>query len=84
MTAIELDRRSLISAAKKGEINVTFKKKDGTTRKMRCTLNNELAPEVATMDKLGGDQRGVLTVFDLDVKGFRSFRLDSLKSAKAA
>jgi len=59
---------------------VTFTKKDGTTREMRCTKNSDLIPA----DKL---PKGVtrnktstaVTVFDLDNQDWRSFLPESVQ-----
>jgi hypothetical protein len=65
-------------------VHVQFKKvKDGEIRNMRCTLVEDLIPEsqkpktVAYADDMGYNQ-DIIKVFDLDVDGWRSFRVDSV------
>lgn len=61
-------------------VNVTFTKKDGTLREMRCTKNLDLVPN----DKL---PKGVartkastsVTAFDLDKQEWRSFLPESVQ-----
>ena len=65
---------------------VTFTKKDGTERKMKCTLSEDLIPldHRPTNDgtpriKLNDT---VLPVFDLDNQGWRSFAISSIKDVQ--
>ena len=59
---------------------------DNTTRTMNCTLREDLLPKlnitgmVAESNNTRKDNDQVMVVWDLDKKGWRSFRLDSLKS----
>lgn len=64
-----------------GIANVTFVKKDGTERKMLCTLMPSELPaqtdlEEAVQKKTPNPE--VLAVWDLENKGWRSFRYDSV------
>jgi len=62
-------------------ITVTFTKKDGTKRDMRCTLINDYLPN--QMDIKEAESKSnpdVLAVWDLDKNAWRSFRLDSIIS----
>lgn len=57
-----------------------FTKVDGSKRRMRCTLREDLLPdreEVESKKKTPGTNQ---VVWDLDAKGWRSFRLDSVES----
>jgi hypothetical protein len=64
-----------------GIANVTFVKKDGTERKLLCTLLPSELPaqtdlEEAVQKKTPNPE--VLAVWDLENKGWRSFRYDSV------
>lgn len=64
-----------------GIANVTFLKKDGTERKLLCTLLPSELPaqtdlEEAVQKKTPNPE--VLVVWDLENKGWRSFRYDSV------
>lgn len=64
-----------------GIANVSFMKKDGTQRNLLCTLlPSELPPqtdlEEAVQKKTPNPE--VLAVWDLENKGWRSFRYDSV------
>ena len=65
-----------------GEIEVKFEKVDGTERTMRCTLHPELIPDAmmpkGDMDPQPTENLDIMKVFDIEVKQWRSFRLDNL------
>lgn len=71
-----------------GVVDVEFVKKDGTLRKMRCTINHEfMPPHVVEEEKQKlkeNKQRKVSLeaqpVYDLEAQGWRSFRWDSVKT----
>jgi hypothetical protein len=70
------------------EVTVTFTKKDGTERVMKCTLNPELLPEVEpkaiTEDKKPRKESTTsMRVFDLEKKEWRSFTIKSIKNISA-
>jgi len=63
------------------EVLVEFTKKDGTIRKMRCTKNPSLIPVEATPKGTGKQKVDTtVSVYDTEVKGWRSFAKDSLIS----
>jgi len=65
---------------------VTFTKKDGTERKMRCTLAESKIPTdklPKTESEAGSQTTGpAVRVFDLDVQEWRSFRWDSVNKVE--
>jgi len=62
------------------EADVTFTKKDGTERKMRCTLAKSKIPTEKTPKNTGKSKSDdALAVFDLEKNDWRSFRWDSVK-----
>lgn len=80
------DKYELQEKLYNGVVTVTFTKKDGTIREMNCTLNPEYLPETPVLLREEGYGRKVseevLAVWDTDVGGWRSFRLDSVSSVK--
>ena len=58
-------------------IEVTFIKKDGSERIMKCTLKEEYLPEIVGVERKKNEES--LAVFDLDMEDWRSFRWDSIK-----
>lgn len=66
-------------------VNVVFTKKDGTERSMKCTLRENLLPKQEIKEdtdpkKERKENPDVLAVYDLEAKGWRSFRIDSVKT----
>lgn len=60
--------------------SITFTKKDGTTRKMKCTRNIALVPE--EFRPKGGDAEagtGAIRAFDLEKNEWRSFLPESVQ-----
>ena len=62
------------------ETTITFIKKDGTERKMLCTLMEDKIPSEKTPKNSGKAQsEESIAVFDLEKEDWRSFRFDSVK-----
>jgi hypothetical protein len=62
-------------------LRVTFIKKDGTERVMKCTRSLGMIP--TEFHPKGGERKqseDIFPVFDLSIQGWRSFRLDSIIS----
>lgn len=77
----DTQRNELLDSLQESYVYVNFVKKDGTERRMRCTLSEDLIP--ADKAPKGSDRKvnaEVLPVFDLDVGDWRSFRIDSITS----
>lgn len=78
-------REELLEDLHEGIVKVTFTKKDGTERVMNCTLVPSYLPTAYQTDvREETDKKvneNVLAVWDIDVSGWRSFRLDSVKIA---
>jgi len=70
-------------ALQSGEVVINFIKKDGTNRIMRCTTKPTIIPEEFTPKGTKAASDEVQSVFDLDENHWKSFRWDSLVSAKA-
>lgn len=71
----------LKNALHNGVVQVMFIKKDGTERKMRCTLKADLLPAQTDLEEAVQKKTpnpDVLAVWDLEAAGWRSFRFDSI------
>lgn len=69
--------RSVLQTSK--EVVILFTKKDGTERKMKCTLMPELLPERTITETTRKQSTTNIAVYDLEAKGWRSFTLKSVK-----
>ena len=72
-------REKVVTILQSGICTVVFTKKDGTQRTMRCTLNDKHLPAV---DRHSEQQRSAeaLSVWELDLDSWRSFRFDRLQA----
>ena len=67
-----------------GICEMTFTKKDGTLRSMKCTLAEWLVPQVETKNptpRVIAENDNLVKVYDLEKQGWRSFNIDSVISA---
>lgn len=69
-----------------GPTTIVFTKKDGTERTMTCTTKSELVPAESIVEGVEKKEKKVneevIPVYDLDAKGWRSFRWDSVKQVR--
>jgi hypothetical protein len=81
-----MTRDELMTTLKENVAVVSFTKKDGTEREMRCTLQESMLPPVflngteQMEQKVRKQNPDVVSVWDLDKSAWRSFRLDSVKT----
>lgn len=71
----------LLSLLRSEIVELTFTKKDGTERIMKCTLAEQKIPSEHVpkgTERAKSDE--AVAVFDLENQGWRSFRWDSLKN----
>ena len=75
----EIFRKWLISHLKYGPVTVYFTKKDGTERKMDCTLKEEnIVQYEKKTERVKTLNEETCPVFDLEKNEWRSFRYDAL------
>lgn len=62
-------------------VTVTFTKKDGTERVMKCTLDPKLLPTPTLTENKTERKKpeNVMAVYDVEAKGWRSFSVKSVK-----
>ena len=69
-----------------GPITVTFTKKDGTERVMKCTTNPTYImfkdPAILESKKERKVNEDVMPVYDMESKAWKSFRWDSVKQVR--
>ena len=76
---MEITKQTLKDLLKRKVVQITFKKKDGTERVMKCTLQEDLVPiyEKKT-ERVRKQNDETLAVWDLEKEAFRSFLVDSV------
>jgi uncharacterized protein YndB with AHSA1/START domain len=79
---MKYDYNDLVARLQREELEVTFEKVDGTTRRMRCTLIPSFLPEEYRnkAPMLTETTPLAISVWDLDNSGWRSFRVDSIRN----
>lgn len=80
-------RQDILNLLHENVCEVIFTKTDGSERHMACTLLKEYMPEVSAMDvhvpepkKERKKNNEVISVWDVDAKGWRGFRVDSVQT----
>jgi hypothetical protein len=63
------------------KVTVVFEKKDGTLRTMLCTLK-DVPPYERKTETVRAENEEVLSVFDLEISEWRSFRIDSVREIR--
>ena len=74
------EKNWLLTLLRERAVNITFTKKDGSERKMSCTLSELKIPSEKmpkSTEKTKNNE--VVPVFDIENNGWRSFRWDSIK-----
>ena len=75
----EVFRKWLISHLKFGPVTIYFTKKDGTERKMDCTLKEEnIVQYEKKTERVKTLNEETCPVFDLEKNEWRSFRYDAI------
>jgi len=77
-------RKDLQEQLINGALEVTFTKINGDKRVMNCTLNSAVVPqtEKTTETKKKKLDENLLSVWDTDANGWRSFKIDSIIGVK--
>lgn len=77
-----MDRSELVALLHKGVVEVKFfKRSDGSTRNMKCTLHGSLMPPAPPKDPLKASRplpAHLILVWDVEKDALRSFALDDL------
>lgn len=76
-------KENLIDMLRNNIVTVTFTKVNGEERTMKCTLMAEYVPNAPSNNGqvlLQESESKAVSVWDTEVNGWRSFRIDSVKS----
>jgi hypothetical protein len=82
------DREEMVKLLKRGAVDITFTKVDGSLRTMRSTLNPaHMPPQMKNEDLEAAETHrkenpDVLPVWSINDLGWRSFRLENILSAQ--
>ena len=75
-----ITKQKLKDLLKQNIVSISFKKIDGTDRKMLCSLKEDILPVIESKEltKKKAENENILPVWDIEKNAFRSFRIDSL------
>jgi hypothetical protein len=75
-----IEKEKLKNILKQNVVSISFKKLDGSDRKMICSLKEDILPVIESKEptKKKTENENVLPVWDIEKNAFRSFRIDSL------
>jgi len=74
-----MDKEILLETLRKEIITLKFTKTDGSERIMKCTLRDDyLVKEEKKTDRVKKPNDNVISVWDVEWNGWRSFKYDSL------
>ena len=75
-------RNWISGVLKETVVTVTFTKKDGSERVMKCTLDPDVLPKVEITEnkKEKAVPENSLAVYDIEARGWRSFIIKSVKT----
>jgi len=81
---MKYDRDTVLNDLRKNVVEVTFTKVDGTPRVMRCSLEPQYLPKsyLEEQDKereFHRENPDVISAWDIQKGGWRSFRIDSIQ-----
>lgn len=76
-----MNKESMINLLRENKISVSFTKVDGTPRDMLCTLDESILPKIENKtDDSRQRNQDLISVWDLEANGWRSFRISSVNS----
>lgn len=80
-TSTENFKTMITEVLRKGYHEIVFEKLNGEQRSMKATIDAELIPNENTTEKKREKKKNpdICEVYDIEAKGWRSFRWDNLK-----
>ena len=76
-------RDNITQVLRNGTADVTFTKKDGTERVMKCTLQEDIAvPYEKKTDRTREGKANILPVWDLEADAWKSINIDTVKDVR--
>ena len=78
-TSLDKSKESLQELLRNTVAVVTFTKKDGTERVMKCTLNQDIAiPHERKTDRVKEPKEDILPVWDIEASAWRSITIPNI------
>jgi len=81
MTGTKFEYENVVNTLRDGIVKLSFVKvKDGQVRNMRATLSEKFIPDAQKPTTEVKKNEETVRVYDLDVEGWRSFRINTLQT----
>ena len=79
-----INRDELVNALRSGIVEVNFTKVNGEVRTMKSTLKEDLLPQQIDLEESISKKKNdnVIAISEVDLKSWRSFRIDSVNEWK--
>ena len=77
-----IERSTLATMLTESVQTITFNKVNGDQRVMNCTLMSKYLPAPATTEPSKKVNEEVLSVWDVDAQGYRSFRMNNITNVE--
>lgn len=82
-TSLNISRAEISNALREQNAEITFTKKDGTERIMKCTLRDGVAiPYEKKTDRTREGIDNILPVWDMEANAWRSVNIETIKEVK--
>lgn len=78
MSKLAVSREGVRNLLRASVLDITFTKSDGSSRIMKCTLNEEFIPKFEKSENPRKPNPDVCPVWDMENQAWRSFRWDSI------
>ena len=76
-------KQELVEQLQSGVVEIQFTKVNGELRTMKCTLNASYLPQQTDVEETASkSNQNTIAVWDLDKEAWRSFRVESVQSAR--
>lgn len=75
-------RKDLFDMLSSHKVLIGFNKVDGTFRRMTATLSEDVTGAPPKIDGNEDDVSGLISVYDIENSGWRSFYLENINSAE--
>ena len=84
MIGIDMTKQEINQMLRDGVCTVTFTKTNGEERVMKCTLVDSYLPDQIDVEEYISRKKNddICAVWDVEKEGWRSFRVDSVKSVQ--
>lgn len=83
LNTLKVDKAPLVQSLRENVLSITFTKKDGTERVMKCTLRPDyVIPHEKKTDRVREVADHIIPVWDIEAQGWRSVNVDTITAVE--